>query len=79
MKFWLLAALICFLAALASLGLKLLLEAPGQSEFLRYEPVDVPPAEHSPRHLRERLERESRGMSKEEKEKYFFKNTPETE
>ena len=77
-RFWLLALLICFLVALTSLGLKVLLEAPGQSQFQQYEPVDVRPPEPSTTHFRERLEQESRGMTKEEKEKYFFKNTPET-
>jgi hypothetical protein len=51
---------ICLLAALATLGVRSLLTSVGSAKHIRYEPVDVPPQEVSPRHQREREEYERR-------------------
>ena len=66
-KFWLIVVVLCFLAALASLAVKVLVESAGKSEFKRYEPVDIPPAHISPRHERERMELEQRGTPQKAK------------
>jgi hypothetical protein len=51
---------LCLLAALATLGLRLLFTSVGSAKHTRYEPVDVPPQEVSPRHQKEREEYERR-------------------
>ena len=51
---------LCLLAALATLGVRSLLTSVGSAKHIRYEPVDVPPQEVSPRHQREREEYERR-------------------
>ena len=51
---------LCLLAALATLGVRLLLTSVGSAKHTRYEPVDVPPQEISPRHQKEREEYERR-------------------
>jgi hypothetical protein len=51
---------LCLLAALATLGVRLLLTSVGAAKHTRYEPVDVPPQEVSPRHQKEREEYERR-------------------
>jgi len=66
-KFWTLAVFLCFLAALAAVGVKLLFDAVGTSKHTRYEPVDVPPVEVSPRHEREREEYQRRDKAVQEK------------
>lgn len=50
----------CLLAALATLGVRSLLTSVGSAKHIRYEPVDVPPQEVSPRHQKEREEYERR-------------------
>ncbi len=59
-RFWALAISLCFIAALAALGIKFMFDSVGASKFMRYEPVDVPPPEISPRHAPERKELERR-------------------
>jgi hypothetical protein len=51
---------LCVLAALATLGVRLLFTSVGSAKHIRYEPVDVPPQEVSPRHQKEREEYERR-------------------
>ena len=51
---------LCLLAALATLGVRWLLTSVGSAKYIRYEPVDVPPQEVSPRHQKEREEYERR-------------------
>ena len=51
---------LCLLAALVALGVRSLLTSVGSAKHLRYEPVDVPPQEVSPRHQKEREEYERR-------------------
>jgi hypothetical protein len=51
---------LCLLAALATLGVRSLFTSVGSAKHTRYEPVDVPPQEVSPRHQREREEYERR-------------------
>jgi len=51
---------LCLLAALATLGVKSLFTSVGSAKHIRYEPVDVPPQEVSPRHQKEREEYERR-------------------
>ena len=51
---------LCLLAALATLGVRSLLTSVGSAKHIRYEPVDVPPEEVSPRHQKEREEYERR-------------------
>lgn len=51
---------LCLLAALATLGVRSLLTSVGSAKYIRYEPVDVPPQEVSPRHQKEREEYERR-------------------
>lgn len=60
MRFWLFVTLLCLVAALVAIGLKIALDAVGKADFKRYEPVDVPPEEVSERHNKERLEYERR-------------------
>jgi hypothetical protein len=52
--------ILCLLGAAAALGVRGLLDSVGSSRHTRYEPVDVPPAEVSPRHEREREEYQRR-------------------
>jgi len=56
---WFVVAL-CLLAAIATFGVRSLLTSVGSAKHIRYEPVDVPPEEVSPRHQREREEYERR-------------------
>lgn len=51
---------LCLLAAIATLGVRSLLTSVGSAKHIRYEPVDVPPEEVSPRHQKEREEYERR-------------------
>jgi hypothetical protein len=51
---------LCLLAALATLGVRSLLTSVGSAKHIRYEPVDVPPQEVSPRHQKEREEYDRR-------------------
>jgi len=51
---------LCLLGALATLGVRSLLTSVGSAKHIRYEPVDVPPQEVSPRHQKEREEYERR-------------------
>ena len=51
---------LCLLAAIATLGVRSLLTSVGSAKYIRYEPVDVPPEEVSPRHQKEREEYERR-------------------
>ena len=51
---------LCLLAALAALGVRSLVTSVGSAKHTRYEPVDVPPLEVSPRHQKEREEYERR-------------------
>lgn len=51
---------LCLLAALATLGVRSMLTSVGSAKHMRYEPVDVPPQEVSPRHQKEREEYERR-------------------
>jgi hypothetical protein len=48
------------LGALATLGVRWLMTSVGSAKHTRYEPVDVPPQEVSPRHQKEREEYERR-------------------
>ena len=66
-RFWALAIALCFIAALAVLGIKFMLDSVGASKHTRYEPVDVPPRNVSPAHERERQELERRGQAGGEK------------
>ncbi|MGH7165393.1 MAG: hypothetical protein ACREIS_07720 [Nitrospiraceae bacterium] len=66
-RFWALAIVLSFIAALAVLGIKFMFDSVGASKHTRYEPVDVPPTNVSPAHERERLERERRGRAGGEK------------
>ena len=66
LKFWAFAVLLCLVAALLVLGIRAMFESVGDSHYLRYEPVDVPPAAVSPRHAREREEVERRARKLEE-------------
>ena len=63
---WIVVAL-CLLAALATFGVRSLLTSVGSATHIRYEPVDVPPQEVSPRHQREREEYERRERVSTEK------------
>jgi hypothetical protein len=60
MRFWGILVVLCLLAALATLGVKTLFTSVGSAKHTRYEPVDVPPREVSPRHQKEREEYERR-------------------
>lgn len=57
---WSVILLMGLLGAAAALGVRVLLDSVGSAKHTRYEPVDVPPAQISPRHERERLEYERR-------------------
>lgn len=48
------------LAAVATFGVRPLFTSVASAKHLRYEPVDVPPQEVSPRHQKEREEYERR-------------------
>ena len=58
---------LCLLAALATLGVRSMLTSVGAAKHMRYEPVDVPPQEVSPRHQKEREEYERRARVLTEK------------
>lgn len=60
MRFWGILVVLCLLAALATLGVRTLFTSVGSAKHTRYEPVDVPPQEVSPRHQKEREEYERR-------------------
>lgn len=51
---------LCLIAAIASFGMQSLFTSVGSAKHIRYEPVDVPPEEVSPRHQKEREEYERR-------------------
>ncbi len=57
---WGMVFLVCLLGAAGALAVRLLLDSVGSAKHMRYEPVDVPPAEVSPRHEREREEYQRR-------------------
>ncbi|HSL03068.1 MAG TPA: hypothetical protein VK901_05970 [Nitrospiraceae bacterium] len=59
-RFFGIIIVICLFAALATLGVRSLLTSVGSAKHIRYEPVDVPPQEVSPRHQKEREEYERR-------------------
>jgi hypothetical protein len=69
MRFWALTIALCFVAALTVIGIKFMFDSVGASKHTRYEPVDVPPAEISPRHGPERKELERREKVVEEETK----------
>jgi hypothetical protein len=60
MRFLGILVALCLLAALATLGVRTLFTSVGSAKHTRYEPVDVPPQEVSPRHQKEREEYERR-------------------
>jgi hypothetical protein len=60
LRTWGAVLILCLLGAAAALGIRGLLNSVGSSRHTRYEPVDVPPAEVSPRHEREREEYQRR-------------------
>jgi hypothetical protein len=60
MRFLGILIVLCLLAALATLGVRTLFTSVGSAKHTRYEPVDVPPQEVSPRHQKEREEYERR-------------------
>jgi len=60
MRSWGILVALCLLAALATLGVRVLFTSVGSAKHTRYEPVDVPPQEVSPRHQKEREEYERR-------------------
>ncbi len=64
---WGAIVVLCLLGAAGALGIRALLDSVGSAKHMRYEPVDVPPAEVSPRHEREREEyqRREREVEKE--------------
>lgn len=66
-KFWVLAIALCGAVALMAMWVKGVLVSVGSARHTRYEPVDVPPAEVSPRHSREREELERRARSLQDK------------
>ena len=59
-RFWVTVVALCLLGAIATLGVRLLVTSVGSAKHTRYEPVDVPPQEVSPRHQKEREEYERR-------------------
>ncbi len=65
--FWVVVFALCSIAALAAVWVKGMLVSVGSAKHTRYEPVDVPPAEVSPRHSREREELERRERSLQDK------------
>jgi hypothetical protein len=60
MRFLGLIVVLCLLAAVATFGVRSLFTSVGSAKHIRYEPVDVPPQEVSPRHQKEREEYERR-------------------
>ena len=58
---------LCLLAAVATFGVRSLFTSVGSAKHIRYEPVDVPPLEISPRHQKEREEYERRERIVKEK------------
>ena len=60
LRFLGLVVALCLLAALATFGVRSLFTSVGSAKHMRYEPVDVPPQEVSPRHQKEREEYERR-------------------
>ena len=66
-RFLWIVVLLCAIGALATLGVRSLLTSVGSAKHIRYEPVDVPPQEVSPRHQREREEYERRERVSTEK------------
>lgn len=60
MRFLGILVVLCLLAALGTLGVRTLFTSVGSAKHTRYEPVDVPPQEISPRHQKEREEYERR-------------------
>lgn len=66
-KFWVVVIALCGIAALAAVWVRGMLVSVGSAKHTRYEPVDVPPAEVSPRHSREREELERRERSLQDK------------
>lgn len=69
LKFWAVAVLVCLGAALLVLGIRAMVDSVGDARHLRYEPVDVPPAEVSPRHTRERdeVQRQEKAAMREDR------------
>lgn len=55
------------LGALAALGVRAMFTSVGSAKHIRYEPVDVPPQEVSPRHQKERDEYDRRERAVTEK------------
>jgi hypothetical protein len=67
LRFFALLVALCLLAAFATLGVRSLLTSVGAAKHIRYEPVDVPPQEVSPRHQKERDEYDRRERAVTEK------------
>jgi len=59
-RFFGIVVVLCLLAAVATFGVRSLFTSVGSAKHIRYEPVDVPPQEVSPRHQKEREEYERR-------------------
>lgn len=59
-RLWGALFLLCLFGAAATLGVRALLDSVGSAKHTRYEPVDVPPVQVSPRHEREREEYQRR-------------------
>jgi hypothetical protein len=59
-RLWVTLFLLCLFGAVAALGVRALLDSVGSAKYTRYEPVDVPPVQVSPRHEREREEYQRR-------------------
>ena len=58
---------LCLLGALATLVVRSMFTSVGSAKHMRYEPVDVPPQEVSPRHQKERDEYDRRERAVTEK------------
>ena len=58
---------LCLLGALATLVVRSMFTSVGSAKHMRYEPVDVPPQEVSPRHQKERDEYDRRERAVAEK------------
>lgn len=58
---------LCLLGALAALTVRSMFTSVGSAKHMRYEPVDVPPQEVSPRHQKERDEYDRRERAVMEK------------
>ena len=67
LRFLGLVVALCLRAALATFGVRSLFTSVGSAKHMRYEPVDVPPQEVSPRHQKEREEYERRERAVTEK------------